>query len=51
MHRFPAENELTAVAARGELDDRLAASIGTALADYHAAAKVHRQPGSPSWAR
>ncbi|MDG4648443.1 AAA family ATPase [Roseibacterium sp. SDUM158017] len=38
MWRFPAENELERVVARGELDDRLATSIGEAVAAYHAKA-------------
>jgi aminoglycoside phosphotransferase family enzyme/predicted kinase len=38
MARFPAEDELTRVAARGALDDALATRLGTELAAYHAAA-------------
>ena len=38
MHRFPAEDELEAVAARGALDDALAAEIGQMVQRYHAAA-------------
>jgi aminoglycoside phosphotransferase family enzyme/predicted kinase len=45
MWRFPAENQLERVAARGALDDRLATAIGEAIADYHAAAPVIRCPG------
>ena len=47
MHRFDPEDELEAVAARGGLDDRLAAEIGRAIAAYHAAAPERRQPGAP----
>ena len=35
MRRFPAEAELSAVAARGALDDRLADELGRAIAAYH----------------
>ena len=35
MRRFPAEAELSAVAARGALDDRLADELGRVVADYH----------------
>ena len=45
MWRFPAENELERVAERGAFDDRLAIAVGEAIADYHAAAPVRRQPG------
>ncbi len=47
MNRFPARDELQAVAERGELDDRLATEIGTSLAAYHAAAPVRSRAGSP----
>lgn len=40
MWRFPAENELDRIAERGALDDRLSTAVGTAIADYHAAAPV-----------
>jgi aminoglycoside phosphotransferase family enzyme/predicted kinase len=45
MWRFPAEAELTRIAARGALDDRLATGIGTVIADYHAHAPVIRRSG------
>ena len=35
MRRFPAEAELSAVAARGALDDRLADELGRVVAVYH----------------
>ncbi|TFL16394.1 kinase [Jannaschia formosa] len=36
MHRFPAENELEAVAARGALDGPLADALGRMVLHYHA---------------
>ncbi len=45
MWRFPAENELERVAARGALDDRLATATGEAIAEYHTMAPVMRRPG------
>ncbi len=45
MWRFPAENELAPIAARGALDDRLATAVGQAVANYHAAAPVMRSEG------
>jgi aminoglycoside phosphotransferase family enzyme/predicted kinase len=45
MWRFPAENELQRVAARGAFDDTLAEATGAAIAAYHAAAPVIRRPG------
>lgn len=45
MWRFPAENELERIAARGAFDDRLATAVGEAIADYHAGAPVRRRPG------
>ena len=47
MRRFRAEEELTAVADRGALDDALATRLGTAIAGYHDAAPVRIQPGAP----
>ena len=38
MRRFPAEAELSRIAARGALDPALAVRLGTAVAAYHAAA-------------
>jgi len=46
MHRFPAENELTAIAARGDLSDALARDMGIALARYHQAAPVRATNGA-----
>ncbi|WP_102223393.1 bifunctional aminoglycoside phosphotransferase/ATP-binding protein [Acidimangrovimonas sediminis] len=43
MHRFPASDELEAVAERGALDDALAAETGRMVQRYHAAAPV--RPG------
>ena len=45
MWRFPAENELDAVAERGEFDDSLADATGTAIAAYHGAAEVRHLAG------
>lgn len=45
MWRFPEENELERIAERGAFDDRLATSVGEAIADYHAAAPVVRCSG------
>ncbi|MBN9886861.1 AAA family ATPase [Salipiger abyssi] len=36
MARFPQENELSAIAERGELDDALAQDLGQTAYDYHA---------------
>lgn len=46
MKRFPRENELSAVAERGELDDALAEDLGTAIADYHASAPQRQGDGA-----
>ncbi|MBT9383169.1 AAA family ATPase [Pseudooceanicola sp. CBS1P-1] len=46
MHRFPAENELEAVAARGALDDDLAGAIGRMVQAYHAGAEIRPGPGA-----
>ncbi len=46
MWRFPAGNQLDAVAARGEFSDRLATETGRVIAAYHAAAPVIRRPGA-----
>ncbi|QCP84855.1 kinase [Cereibacter sphaeroides] len=46
MWRFPAEDELSAVAERGGLDDRLAARLGRSLAAYHRAAPVRAADGA-----
>ena len=43
MHRFDAADELDKVAARGALDDRMAAQLGKVIADYHANAPHRRQ--------
>ncbi|MGP3697559.1 bifunctional aminoglycoside phosphotransferase/ATP-binding protein [Rhodobacter sp. NSM] len=45
MWRFPAEDELSAVAERGALDDRLAARLGRAVANYHRAAPRREADG------
>jgi aminoglycoside phosphotransferase family enzyme/predicted kinase len=45
MWRFPADSELTRIAAKGALDDRLATRIGQAIAAYHARAPVIQRPG------
>jgi len=45
MNRFPAKDELEAVAARGALDGRLAAQIGRMVRAYHAACPVRRADG------
>ena len=45
MRRFPAEDELERVAARGALDDSIATVVGEAVAGYHAAAPIMRLPG------
>lgn len=44
MERFPAQDELTQVAARGALDDALATRLGARLAAFHRDAPV-REPG------
>uniref|UniRef100_UPI003B516281 bifunctional aminoglycoside phosphotransferase/ATP-binding protein n=1 Tax=Roseovarius indicus TaxID=540747 RepID=UPI003B516281 len=46
MWRFPKENELSAVAARGELTDALADDLGRAIADYHADAPLREGDGA-----
>jgi aminoglycoside phosphotransferase family enzyme/predicted kinase len=46
MWRFPQENELSEVAARGELDDRLAEDLGQRIADYHARAPLRTADGA-----
>ena len=46
MWRFPKENELSAVAARGELSDALADDLGRAIADYHADAPLREGDGA-----
>ncbi|MDQ2089948.1 bifunctional aminoglycoside phosphotransferase/ATP-binding protein [Marimonas arenosa] len=46
MRRFPAEDELEAVAARGGLDDVLATELGHSLAAYHHAAPVRLRDGT-----
>ena len=45
MRRFPAEAELSAVAARGALDDRLADELGRVVAAYHARAQQRDADG------
>ncbi len=45
MWRFPAENEFENIAARGALDDALAAATGAAIAAYHEAMPVIRREG------
>ena len=45
MWRFPGENELERVVARGGFDDGLATAVGEAIAAYHAQAPVRRIPG------
>lgn len=42
MWRFPAEDELEAIAERGAFDEDLASATGEVLARYHAAAPVRR---------
>ena len=46
MWRFPAGDELEAVAARGGLDDRLAADLGHAVGAYHRAAPGRAADGA-----
>jgi len=46
MRRFPAEAELSAVAARGALNDRLADELGRAVAVYHEKAERREADGS-----
>lgn len=46
MNRFPAEDELEAIAERGELDGALADRIGAMVSDYHAAAPVRDADGA-----
>lgn len=46
MRRFPAEAELSAVAACGALDDRLADELGRAVAVYHEKAERREADGS-----
>jgi aminoglycoside phosphotransferase family enzyme/predicted kinase len=46
MWRFPKEHELCEVAARGDLDDRLAEDLGYRLADYHANAPLRMADGA-----
>ena len=46
MNRFPAEDELLAVADRGALDDRLAEEIGRSLQRYHAEAPLRDADGA-----
>lgn len=46
MARFPAEDELSAIADRGALTDPLAARIGEAVQSYHAAAPLRQAPGA-----
>ncbi len=43
MNRFPADQELSQIAARGELDAPLAASLGKQIAQYHDKTPVDRQ--------
>jgi aminoglycoside phosphotransferase family enzyme/predicted kinase len=45
MRRFPAEAELSAVAARGDIDRALAERIGSNIAAYHAQAEVKPENG------
>ena len=45
MWRFPTEKEFEHIAARGELDDTLAAATGAAIAAYHEAMPVIRREG------
>ena len=45
MRRFPAEAELSRIAARGELTSELAARLGTVVADYHLAAPQRTAAG------
>lgn len=45
MHRFPAEAELSRIAARGGLTDALASDLGRSLAAYHAAAPQRDEAG------
>ena len=45
MHRFPAEAELSRIAARGELTDAMAADLGREIAAYHVAAPRREAEG------
>ncbi|MGB8621371.1 MAG: phosphotransferase, partial [Paracoccaceae bacterium] len=45
MWRFPAEDELSAIAARGALDDSLAEALGRAVAAYHGRAEPRVDDG------
>ncbi|WP_172297259.1 bifunctional aminoglycoside phosphotransferase/ATP-binding protein [Pseudoruegeria sp. HB172150] len=46
MHRFPKENELLEVAARGDLDANMAEELGRAVAVFHAAAPTRLEDGA-----
>jgi uncharacterized protein len=46
MNRFPAEAQLDRVAEAGRLDDDLARALGTAVAQYHAAAAPRDEDGA-----
>ncbi len=46
MHRFPKEDELIEVAARGDLDPALADELGGAVADFHMAAPLREADGA-----
>ena len=46
MRRFPAEDELSAIAERGALDDALAEELGHAVARYHAQAPRREGDGA-----
>ncbi|WP_425053610.1 AAA family ATPase [Psychromarinibacter sp. S121] len=45
MNRFPSENELEAIDARGAFDNRLAAAVGQMIQRYHHSAPVRRGRG------
>ena len=47
MHRFPAEAELSQIAAAGRLDTSLAAALGREIAAYHSNAPRRPEPGAP----
>jgi uncharacterized protein len=46
MWRFPAQDELVNIAARGGLDDALAEQLGHAIARYHAACPIRHRDGA-----